>query len=567
MPQSDWDIETDLLVAGAGPAGMTVALVASLEGLDAIVCEKADQVGGTGATSAGTLWIPGNSQNRKAGFEDSAEEAAKYLDQLIGDDRSSAHRRIYLCDGPKVIDYLEEKTEVKFLPCGEHPDYRNNLAGAAVEGRAIIPDNFDGRLLGKDFLRVRPPISEFMLMGGMMVGKVDIINLLGRFKSFAAFRHSAIIVTRYLLDRLRFRRGTRLVMGNALVARLFYSLKKRDVPVLFESPIEEFVWEDGAVIGAVLQTPDGEKRVRARKGVVLSTGGFARNPKYREAFMPRPTPPYSMAPDSNTGDGFALADAAGAGIDTSGQGAGFWSPVSVTTRADGTQGLYPHLAMDRAKPGLVAVNAAGRRFVNEAVSYHDFVEAIYRSHETVDTMPAWLICETAFVTKYGLGAIHPETSDLSKHVADGYITKAASLEQLASKTGVDPDGLADTVARHNGFARTGIDEDFGKGDLELNRFNGDPSQSPNPCLGPIENGPFVAMAVWPAEIACSVGISTDPSGRVLDFEGQPITGLYAGGNDMGSLMSGSYPGPGTTLGPAVVFGWRTAMHAAGRLAD
>ncbi|MEE2996272.1 MAG: FAD-binding protein [Pseudomonadota bacterium] len=567
MPQSDWDIETDLLVAGAGPAGMTVALVASLEGLDAIVCEKADQVGGTGATSAGTLWIPGNSQNRKAGFEDSAEEAAKYLDQLIGDDRSSAHRRIYLRDGPKAIDYLEKKSDVKFLPCGEHPDYRNNLAGAAVEGRAIIPDNFDGRLLGRDFDRVRPPIPEFMLMGGMMVGKIDIINLLGRYKSFGAFRHSAAIVLRYLWDRLRFRRGTRLVMGNALVARLFYSLKKRDVPVLFESPIKEFVWEDGEIIGAVLQTPDGEKRARARKGVVLSTGGFARNPKYREAFMPRPTPPYSMAPDSKTGDGCALADAAGAGIDTSGQGAGLWSPVSVTTRPDGTQGLYPHLAMDRAKPGLVAVNAAGRRFVNEAVSYHDFVEAIYRSHETVDTMPAWLICETAFVTKYGLGAIHPETRDLSKHVADGYVTQAASLEQLASKTGVDPDGLADTVARHNGFARTGIDEDFGKGDLELNRFNGDPSRYPNPCLGPIENGPFVAMAVWPAEIACSVGISTDPSGRVLDFEGRPITGLYAGGNDMGSLMSGSYPGPGTTLGPAVVFGWRTAMHAAGRLAD
>ncbi len=562
-----WDIETDLLIAGAGPAGMTVALVASIEGLTAIVCEKTRQVGGTGATSAGTLWIPGNSQSRKAGFEDSPEDAATYLDQLIGDDRASEHRRIYLQDGPRVIDYLENKTDVKFLPCGMHPDYRNNLSGAGLAGRAIIPDVFDGRLLGKDFERVRPPIPEFMLMGGMMVGKTDIVNLLGRYKSFAAFRRSASLVLRYLSDRLRFRRGTRLVMGNALIARLFYSLKKRNVSVMFQSPIKDFIREGGVVVGAVLETTNGDKRVRARKGVVLATGGFAHNTEYRKAFMPHPTPPHSMAPVSNTGDGFVLADAAGAGIDTSGQGGGLWSPVSVTTRADGTKGLFPHLAMDRAKPGLIAVNAEGRRFVNEAVSYHDFVEAMYRSHQTASTLPAWLVCERAFVTKYGLGAIHPETRDLSKHIANSYVTLAENLEELASKIGVDPNGLLDTVARNNDFARTGTDEDFGKGDMELNRFNGDPLHAPNPCLGLIEKSPFVAIAVWPAEIACSVGLSTDPSGRVLDAQHQPITGLYAVGNDMGSLMSGSYPGPGTTLGPAVVFGWRVAMHAAGLLSD
>ena len=564
MSEIDWDNETDLLVVGAGPAGMTAALVASLEGLDVVVCEKSGQVGGTGATSAGTLWIPGNSQNRKAGFEDSADDAATYLDQLIGEDRLSGHRMVYLRDGPDIIDYLEDRTDVKFLPCGMHPDYRNNLAGAGLAGRAIIPENFDGRLLGRDFERVRPPIPEFMLMGGMMVGKADIVSLLGRYKSLGALRHSVSIVARYLFDRLRYRRGTRLVMGNALVARLFYSLKKRNVPVLFESPIDEFIREKNSVTGAALGSPTGRIRVRARKGVVLATGGFAHNPKYRDALMPDPTPPYSMAPESNTGDGITLADGLGAVVDTSGQGAGLWSPVSVTTRADGSHGLYPHLAMDRAKPGLIAVNAAGRRFVNEAVSYHDFVEAMYRSNETVDTMPAWLICETAFVTKYGLGAIHPETTDLLKHTADGYVAVADTLEALAEKIGVDADGLQVSVRKHNEFAATGTDDDFGKGDLELNRFNGDPAHGPNPCLGPIEKPPFVAMAVWPAEIACSTGLSTDPDGRVLDGDDQPIEGLYACGNDMGSLMSGSYPGPGTTLGPAVVFGWRVAMHAAGK---
>ena len=358
-----------------------------------------------------------------------------------------------------------------------HPDYRNNLAGAGLAGRAVIPQNFDG-VLGRDFDRVRPPIPEFMLMGGMMVGKADIVGLLERYKSLGAFRHSVSIVLRYLADRLRFRRGTRLVMGNALVARLFYSLKKRHVPVLFESPIEEFI-QEGEVRNRRHSEHPGRAQARtgARKGVVLATGGFARNPKYRKALMPDPTPPYSMAPASNTGDGVALADALGAEIDTSGQGAGLWSPVSVTRRADGSEGLYPHLAMDRAKPGLIAVNAAGHRFVNEAVSYHDFVEAMYRSHETVDTMPAWLICETGFVTKFGLGAIHPETQNLSKYLADGYVTVADSLEDLAVKIGVDAEGLINSVSRHNRFAETGTDEDFGKGDLELNRFNGDPLSS------------------------------------------------------------------------------------------
>ena len=566
MATNNWDREADLLVVGAGPAGMTAALVASLEGLDVLVCEKAAQVGGTGATSAGTLWIPGNIQSREAGFSDSPEDAAQYLEQLIGGDRASEHRRIYLRDGPSVIDYLSERTDVKFLPCGLHPDYRNNIAGAGLSGRAIIPENFDGRLLGKDFERVRPPIPEFLLMGGMMVGKVDIINLLGRYKSLSAFRHSVSITLRYLVDRLRFRRGTRLVMGNALVARLFYSLKKQNVPVLFEAPLSEFVCEGESVAGAVVKSPDGALRIRAKKGVVLATGGFAHNKKYREAFMPHLIPIYSIAADTNTGDGVQLAEGLSAQINADHhQGAAFWSPVSVTKRKDGSEGLYPHLAMDRAKPGLIAVNAAGRRFVNEAVSYHDFVEAMFRSHETENTSPAWLICETRFVTRYGLGAIHPETKDLSTHIKDGYVTVAEELRSLAEKIGVDAEGLENSVKRHNKFAETGVDQDFGKGDLELNRFNGDASNSPNPCLAPIERGPFVAMAVWPAEIGCSVGIATDPDGRVLRDDGSAINGLYACGNDMSSAMSGAYPGPGTTLGPAIVFGWRVAMHAADKV--
>lgn len=563
-----WDREVDLLVAGAGPAGMTAALVAAIEGLDVLVCEKAEQAGGTGATSMGTLWIPGNRQGREAGYEDGPDVAREYLDSLVGARSDAAKREAFLRTGAGMIDYLEKNSEVRFVTCGRHPDYRNNLPGAGVAGRNIIPVEFDGRKLGRDFDRVRPPIEEFLLLGGMMVGKIDIMHLLDRYRTFAGFRHSAGIVLRYLFDRLSYRRGTRLVMGNALVARLYYSLRERKVPILFGVPVAELVKDEKGVAGAVIGTAERQIRVRTRRGVVFATGGFGHDMSYRKAFLPQPVLPLTLAAPENRGDGMRIAEKIGAKIGSDGHGSGaFWSPSSVTRRRDGSQGLFPHLSLDRAKPGMIAVNAAGRRFVNEGASYHDFVEAMYRSHERINTMPAWLICDAAFVRKYGVGIIRPGTRNLSPYVKSGYATAADSIQELANKIKVDAKGLADSVERNNRYAKEGSDPDFGKGDLELNRFNGDPDHGPNPCLGPIETPPFVAVAVWPAEIGTSVGLATDADGRVLDASDAPIPGLYACGGDMSSIMAGNYPGPGITLGPGMVFGYRAAMHAAGKPAE
>ena len=246
--------EVDLLIAGAGPAGMTAALVASLQGLRVLLCEKSHQVGGTGSTSAGTLFInPGNHQSRDAGFGDSAAKAEEYLDALVGSASGRELRTAFLKTGPAAIDYLERNSDVKFLPCGRHPDYRSNMKGAAVSGRAIIPQPFDGRLLGADFSKLRPPISEYMLLGGMMIGKADISPLLGRFKSLANFSYAARLLARYAADRLRYPRGTRLMMGNALTARLFYSLRKRGVEILFNAPIAAIDERDGRVAGATIK--------------------------------------------------------------------------------------------------------------------------------------------------------------------------------------------------------------------------------------------------------------------------------------------------------------------------
>ena len=542
---------------------MAAALVGALEGLEVLLCEASAQVGGTSATAAGTLWIPGNRQSLAAGFTDSAEQAESYLESIIGDGTNRHLRAAFLRTGPDAIDYFAARSEVKFRPCGRHPDYRSNQRGAAVAGRAIIPEPFDGRLLGRDFERVRPPIEEFMVLGGMMVGKDDIPRLVGRFRSLGNFAHAAKLLARHLGDRLRFSRGTRLVMGNALVARLYHSLRQRNVPILLETAIDELLPGPDGVTGAVLRSGRERITVRARRGVVLATGGFAHNAGFRAAFMPEAGRARSMAVATDTGDGIALGQRIGARIAPGEhRSGGFWSPVSVTPRKDGSSGLFPHLVLDRAKPGLIAVNGAGRRFVNEACSYHDFVEAMFESHKTVPTMPAYLICEADFVRRYGLGAIHPGTRSLAAFERGGYLVCADNIEALARRIAVDAAGLADTIRRANDFARTGIDLDFGKGETELNRFNGDPNHGPNPCLGPIATPPFCALAVWPAEIACSTGLATDEDARVLDRNGRAIPGLYACGNDMASIMQGVYAGPGITLGPALVFAYRAARHAA-----
>jgi succinate dehydrogenase/fumarate reductase flavoprotein subunit len=554
--------EVDLLVAGAGPAGMTAALVASLEGLDVLLCEKSDQVGGTGATSAGTLWIPGSSQNRAAGYNDSVDEADKYLSGLIGAATLRDLRDAFLASGPEAVDYLAAKTDVQFLPCGPHPDYRSNMAGAATAGRAIVPVPFDGRLLGSDFRRVRAPIREFMVFGGMMVGKPDLAPLIGRFKSLHNFVYSAKLFARYLLDRLRFPRGTRLMMGNALVARLFHSLRRRKVPILFNAAIIDLLGDKQNVIGARLTVAGKEMSVKTRKGVVLATGGYAHNEEFRRRFMPQPTPSHSLSHAGNRGDGLTLGTRIGAAVGLEKNDSGLWAPVSIVPRPDGSKGLFPHLVLDRAKPGLIAVNAAGRRFVNEAMSYHDFVLAMFESQRTTASIPAYLVCDATFLRKYGLGVVYPEHRHPEKFVENGYLVSAETVEELATKIRVDPEGLRATVARHNEFARTGVDIDFGKGEIELNRFNGDPQHGPNPCIGLLETPPFYGLAVWPADIAVSTGLATDANAQVRATDGAVIPGLYACGNDMASVMGGSYPGPGTTLGPGIVFAYRAARHAA-----
>ena len=554
------DIEVDVLVAGAGAAGMTAALVCALQGLDVLLCEKSSQVGGTTATSAGTIWVPGTKQAREAGFADDLPEARRYLDSIIGP-ATDGRREAYLTTGPELVDYLAQNSEVKFSLYAKHPDYLSNRPGTTLAGRALAPLPFDGRLLGTDFAKLRAPIGEFMALGGMMIGRDDIEPLARPFDSVANFRSALSLLWRHATDRLRHRRGTRLLMGNALAARLFYSLRQRNVPVWLNASVRELITADSRVTGAELQVEGKTRRVTARRAVVLATGGFGGSVEKLNDYV-RPPLKHAVAFAGARGEGMTVARAAGAAVEDDHAQPAFWTPVSETGWLAGGRGAYPHLALDRAKPGLIAVNAAGRRFVDEAVSYHEFVVGMHRSHESVPTIPAWLVCDRAFVERYGLGRVPPGERSWRKLIASGYLVEADTLDALAAKIKVDAAGLRDSVARNNRSAETGIDEDFGKGSTDFDRHNGDPGHKPNPCVGPIGSAPYYAMAVYPSTLGSSVGLKADADGRVLSATGAPIPGLYACGNDMASIMRGHYPGPGITLGPGMVFAYRAAMAIA-----
>ena len=554
-----WDQKVDCLVVGAGGAGLCAALVCALKGVDVLLCEASDQVGGTTSTSGGTIWIPGTRQSQRTSSPDSIEQARIYLDQEVGPWGQVELREAFLQAGPDVIDFLERNSDVHFKVNTPYPDYHAEQPGGALGGRALSPLPLDGRLLGSSFSKLRPPRSEFMVLGGMMVGRDEIKYLIRPWRSWHAFKVTSKMIGRYLWDRLKYPRGTRLLLGNALVGRLFMSLLNAGGKVSYKSRLIELILEECRVVGAVVEVNGVIQRIHAQRGVIMATGGCAASAQWRADLFKEGPLPHTLAFEGNQGEGVQAAIKAGAQLDLNHASPFFWMPASILQSSAHQTTTYPHIR-DRPKPGLIAINSQGRRFVNEANSYHDFVSAMFVTHADNPTRPAYLICDRRFIHEYGLGVIHPVWQMLHFFVKKNYLLSAPSLSELAEKILVDAQSLQETVAQHNQDAVAGTDGLFAKGSQALNRYNGDPGQQPNPCLYPLNQAPFFALPVFPAPIGSSVGLKTNAQAQVLGSDGHPIQGLYACGNDMSSVMGGRYPGPGITLGPALVFAYLAACH-------
>jgi succinate dehydrogenase/fumarate reductase flavoprotein subunit len=561
------DSAFDVVVIGAGGAGMAAALFASLRGARVLLVERSDHVGGTTTLSAGTIWIPGTRHAAGGGAGGDRAAAAEYLRQVVGNHSSEAMRQAFLENGPEAVAELEARSEVKLRAYPRHPDYQSALPGAALSGRALEPLPYDGRLLGARFALLREPIPEFTVLGGMMVDRTDIRHLLGMTRSWASFRHAMGLLLRHAADRVRHPRGTRLVMGNALVGRLLASLDRCDVTIALRTELADIVTgRDGGVDGVVLRSATGAYRVAVAGGLVLASGGFNLHPARRAALIGAEDAAVHAGASGSIGAAQELALAAGARLGEGGLSHAFWAPVSVRKRADGSTAVFPHFVLDRSKPGTMAVDRSGRRFVNEAIAYHPFALRMQQRHDGRTHSPAFLITDADGLRRYGLGMVRPGGRGLRPFLADGYLAEAPTLRALAARLGIDAAGLADSVARMNDYARTGVDPEFGRGATEYERHNGDSARGgPNPTLGPIARPPFYAVRLLPGDIGAATGLVTDTEARVLNRDGRPIAGLYACGNDMHSVMGGAYPGPGITLGPALTFAFVAARHATGRL--
>lgn len=556
-----WDLEVDLLVAGSGAGGLTAALVAANECLSVVLCEKSPRLGGTTATSGGGIWIPLSSQAVAAGVSDDPEAVRLYLRGELGEYYRQELVEAFLTSGPEALDYLRRHTEVRF-DLADIPDYHSDAPGGVRTGRTLMATAFDGRRLGDAFETIQPPMRRMMVLGGMMFSRREVFTLLRPLSSWQAFRTTTGLLLRYLSDRLRHSRGTRLLIGNALVARYVFSLRALGVPLWTRAPLRDLIVEDGRVVGAVVDYAGGLKRVRVRRGVVLATGGVARDPELLRELTPGFPHEFTLAHEGDTGDALTIARrAAGAAADTHVRSAAVWTPASLFKESDGSLSVMTYGYLDRGKPGAIIVNPRGERFVNEANSYHDVVLAMF-DRQAEDGLTAHLICDSDFIHDYGLGVVPPYRRSVTAYVRRGYLQTASTLDDLARKIGVDPQGLRRTVDDHNAYARTGKDLAFGKGETAFNRYNGDPHITPNPCLRPLQRAPFYALRVHPATIGASVGLKTNRDGRVLDTSDRPIAGLWAAGNDQTNVMAGCCPAAGVTLGPALVFGYRAARDAA-----
>jgi succinate dehydrogenase/fumarate reductase flavoprotein subunit len=546
----------DVIVVGSGVGGMTTAVVAAKHGLEVLLVEKTECFGGTTAYSGGVAWIPNNHHMKGVGVDDSREKALEYLRNVLGNYYEASKIEAFVDNAPAMLRYMEANTALEFVPVPT-PDYEPHHGGAA-HYRGVLAKEYDGRRLGKYFKALRGTRPELTVFGSMQVAGADIIPLRKAFKSAQGFIHTTRMVMNYAFQKVLHGRGTRLVSGNALAARLLRSALDAGVILWQQTPAKELIIENGRVAGLVVNRDGKDTRIRARHAVILASGGFGANEEMRKKFMPLAEHHVSLQPDGNVGDGVKMGSAVGGHLVTTNPSNGIFIPVSISHRPDGKLAKFPHIMIDRYMPGSIAVDPSGKRFVNEGNSYQHFVMRM----QQLGLTKVHMIADRHFLRTYGMGLVRPFPYPVGPWLKNGYLIEARTIRELARKIGVDPNTLEETVANFNKHAAKGEDPEFARGADAHSRFRGDQENKPNPSLGPILKPPFYAIAMVPGDLSSVAGLNTDEKARVLNEAGEVIPGLYAVGLDMNSMTRGLYPAGGSSLGPGLTFGYIAARDIA-----
>ena len=558
-----WDYTTDLLVVGSGAGGMTAAIVAAESGAKSLVIEKADRYGGTTALSGGGIWVPANDAMLRAGLVDSEEEAIDYLQQVVGPEVGKNRILAYVRNGRKMVHFLDQRTPVKFNSAIHYSDYYPELAGGKTGGRTMDPMPYDLAKLGDEYPNMlRSELTSSVLPFSMTMSEAREMMSMSAKGILIGAKH----LLRYVFDisaRLRGWPDRRLTLGSALIARCRRAMLDRDIPLWLHTAARELIVEDGRVVGALVEQGGKTLRIRAHKGVLLAAGGMAHNIEMRKQYGQLPNGEgFSSASAGDMGDGIRMGIELGAALEF--MDCAWWTPS--VKLPDGSKQI---LIVSKSMPGAIFVDSHGNRYCNEAAPYEDVVKAQWKNHrERATSVPSYMIFDARYRNSYPVGMMPPgkmkgDDKIKSTLIDTGFMKRANSIRELAQQINIDADQLEKTIARHNEFACGGKDLDFGRGDSATDRYYSDAKIKPNPNLAPIESTPFYAVEVYPGDLGTKGGLKCDEFACVLDQNDRPIAGLYATGNCSGAAMGNSYPGAGSTIGPAMTFGYIAARHALG----
>ncbi len=554
------DVETDILVVGSGASALTAALTAAANGARVLVIEKSHCYGGTSSTSGGVVWVPNNHLIAAAGGSDSEAEALTYLRQLAGQDASEARIVAFVRQAPRMFRFLDEKCGLEFESLERYCDYHPELPGGKPGFRSCQALAFNSNLLGRDIASMQEPAAATVAFGRINWTAREAHTLVTQAKG--AKTTFIRIMARYYLDlrqRWKTTRDRRLTGGSALVGRLMLALKQRKVGVQLSTPLTDYLVEDGRVVGAVVANDGRTQRIRAKRGVIVCSGGFERNAALRERYLPQPTTTaWAGGVPSNTGQPVEAAMRIGVAMHN--LDSAWWSPGFKLADEDRARPLF----VERALPGCIMVDQDGKRFCNEAASYH--VTGGIMARGGAKTAPGWLVFDARYRGKYALGPLFPGPPKMDEWLRPSMkaiLRKSDTVAGLASQMGVPADAFAATVARFNTMATAGKDEDFHRGESLVDRYYSDQAVKPNPSLAALEKAPYYALPIFPCEIGTNGGILTDEHGQALTEQGAPLPGLYAAGNCSASPMGKAYPAAGATLVSGMTYGYIAARHALG----